>query len=252
MQYKLLILDVDGTLIPYVRDALPSQKVVDAIKKASEKLHVVIATGRPYFMLEDIFQTLNMTDYAIVNDGAQVIDIKTRNVLYHKAIDKLAVEEVIRILNKEKLDYFINDGGIDIPSSPDYVPEQPLNIFNYHTLTENELDRIITKLTHIPNIKVTKSHHGSDDKWGLIVSHAEATKLHGVFEVTKLLNVKHEETIGVGDSGNDFPLLMASGLKVAMGNALPGLKDIADYVAPSVDEDGVADVIDKFILSKQP
>ena len=45
-----------------------------------------------------------------------------------------------------------------------------------------------------------------------------------------------------------MPLLMACGLKVAMGNGVPELKEIADYVAPSVDEDGISDVIEKFVL----
>lgn len=252
MQYKLLILDVDGTILPYDRHALPSQKVVDAIKKASEKIHVVLATGRPYFMLEEIFEILNMSEYAVINDGAQVVDIKTKNVLYHKMIDDTDTQEVMRILNVENIEYFVNDGGVDVKiKSPDgYVPKKPLNIFSFHILTEKQIDKIIAKLTHIPGIKATKSHHGTEDNWGLIISHAEATKLHGIYEVAKLLGVKHEEIIGVGDSGNDFPLLMASGLKVAMGNAIPDLKDVADYIAPPVEKDGVAHVINKFILSK--
>ena len=52
----------------------------------------------------------------------------------------------------------------------------------------------------------------------------------------------------MGDGYNDFPLLMACGLKIAMGNAVPELKAIADFIAPSVEEDGVATVIEKFIL----
>ena len=52
----------------------------------------------------------------------------------------------------------------------------------------------------------------------------------------------------MGDGYNDFPLLMASGLKIAMGNAVPELKEIADFVAPTVEEDGVAVIIEKFIL----
>ena len=51
----------------------------------------------------------------------------------------------------------------------------------------------------------------------------------------------------VGDGYNDFPLLLAGGLKVAMGNAVSDLKKIADYIAPTVDEDGVATVIEKFL-----
>ncbi|HXS15232.1 MAG TPA: HAD hydrolase family protein, partial [Candidatus Saccharimonadales bacterium] len=62
-------------------------------------------------------------------------------------------------------------------------------------------------------------------------------------------DISTEEIIGIGDGHNDFPLLMACGLKVAMGNAVDDLKAIADYIAPSVDEDGVADVIEKFILN---
>jgi HAD superfamily hydrolase (TIGR01484 family) len=257
MKYKLLILDVDGTILPYKKyteSHLPSKRVIDAIEKASEKIQVVLATGRPFFMLEEIFKALNMTDYAIINDGAQVVDIKSRKVLYHKQIAIEDVHKIMNILSKENIEYFINDDGADYKIAEgqnDYKPRHPLNVFSFHTLSEKEIDEIIDKLTHIPTIRATKSHFGEGDKWGLIISHAEATKLHGIFEVAKLLGIKQEEIIGVGDSGNDFQLLMASGLKVAMGNALPAIKDIADYIAPSVYEDGVADVIDKFILHPQ-
>ena len=63
-----------------------------------------------------------------------------------------------------------------------------------------------------------------------------------------MLNIKTDEIIGIGDGYNDFPLLMACGLKVAMGNAVEELKAIADYIAPSVEEDGVVDVINKFVV----
>ncbi|KKS86821.1 MAG: hypothetical protein UV61_C0006G0022 [Candidatus Gottesmanbacteria bacterium GW2011_GWB1_43_11] len=77
-----------------------------------------------------------------------------------------------------------------------------------------------------------------------------ASKLHGIHRVSQLLPVEPHEIIGVGDGYNDFPLLMACGLKIAMGNAVPDLKAIADFVAPGVEEDGVAVVIEKFILEK--
>ena len=80
------------------------------------------------------------------------------------------------------------------------------------------------------------------------IQHVEATKQHAIFEVAKLLHIDTHEIIGVGDGYNDFPLLMACGLKVAMGNAVPELKAIADYIAPTIDEDGVSDIIEKFVL----
>ena len=81
------------------------------------------------------------------------------------------------------------------------------------------------------------------------VTGSEASKLHGIVEVARILNIKTEEIIGVGDGYNDFPLLLACGLKVAMGNAIPELKAIADFIAPTVEEDGVAVVLEKFVLT---
>jgi len=69
-----------------------------------------------------------------------------------------------------------------------------------------------------------------------------------IFKVAKILGIDTHEIIGIGDGYNDFPLLMACGLKVAMGNAVEDLKAIADYIAPTVSQDGVADVINKFVL----
>lgn len=82
----------------------------------------------------------------------------------------------------------------------------------------------------------------------LDITHEEVSKLHGIVDVAKLIGVETKDSIGVGDGHNDFPLLLACGLKIAMGNAVPELKAIADFVAPTVNEDGVAVVIEKFIL----
>ena len=88
------------------------------------------------------------------------------------------------------------------------------------------------------------------DFMAIEVSNADATKLHGIVEVAELFGIQTHEMIGVGNGYNDFPLLMACGLKIAMGNAVPELKAIADFIAPSVEDDGVATVIEKFILNK--
>jgi len=96
---------------------------------------------------------------------------------------------------------------------------------------------------------VLRSRHKDPNKYSFNITHIQATKLHGIEVIQKFMDLKRDEIIGCGDGYNDFPLLMASGLKVAMGNAIDELKEIADYVAPSVEEDGVADVIEKFILA---
>ncbi|MBI4080397.1 MAG: HAD family phosphatase [Candidatus Levybacteria bacterium] len=247
MLYKLLVLDVDGTIIPYGMSALPSFRVTEAIKKAGEKLTICLATGRPYFLLTKIFDHLNLSGFAIINDGAQLIDIQTRKLYYERVMDPEIVSHICRIIHRAGIPFYIHDNGKDLLYTPDYIPNRPYNILTLQEHEEEKIDKLVTLISYLPSIKINKTH-GAENH-GLLISHASATKLHGIYEVSRILRIKKEEIIGIGDSGNDFPLLMASGLKVAMGNAIEDLKEIADHVAPSVEEDGVAHVIEKFILN---
>lgn len=251
MKYKALFLDVDGTIVPYTHGATPSQKVIDAIKRASEHVAIVLATGRPYFMLEELIDILGMKDGLLVmNDGAQVMDIMPKKYIYKKAMISEDVKKVSKILEKNGVSFFLNDGIQDVTTEKIPTRRAILNIFTMQNMSEKDAQKTLDLITHIPTIKANMTHYGSGETYELLISHAQATKMHGIIEASKALGVKKEETIGVGDSGNDFPLLMASGLKVAMGNGMQGLKDVADYIAPSVEDDGVADVIEKFILPK--
>jgi len=254
MKYKALFLDIDGTTVWYKdpHTVLPSPRVTKAIIEASKHVHICLATGRPLFMLEHILENLKLTDgLAVINDGAQLIDIKTRKMLYKKALLDDDVKKVSAYLQEQGISFYLNDGLRDTRYEEIPMHREVFNIFTMHQMDIDDAEKHRVKLSKVPTIKVSMTHHGTTEKYELLVSHAEATKLHGIIEASRILKVKKEETIGIGDSGNDFPLLMASGLKVAMGNAIPDLKAVADYVAPSVEEDGVADVIEKFILPKK-
>lgn len=254
MKYKALFLDIDGTIVSYnkpMSENLPTEAVRSSIEKASEIVTVCLATGRPYFLLEHVLKFLNMKKgYIVINDGGQVIDIKTKEILYERVMEKADILAAIEVLRSLSIEFFLNDDEKEREYSADYEPVKPYNIYAPLRYPEEKIDMALDTLSRLSNIKANKTHGGRLGQFGMVISHAEATKMHGIFEVQKLLGVKRDETIGVGDSGNDFPLLMASGLKVAMGNAIPALKDVADYIAPSVEEDGVCDVIEKFILPK--
>lgn len=115
-------------------------------------------------------------------------------------------------------------------------------------LSEEQCNMIINECKDITSITYHKIASWKQGKMDIEFSHINASKLHGIRYVANLLGISTHEIIGVGDSYNDFPLLMACGLKIAMGNAVPELKAIADFIAPTVDEDGVATIIEKFIL----
>ena len=109
-------------------------------------------------------------------------------------------------------------------------------------------DKITEELKLIPDISYIFAISWIKGWTDIHVTHKKATKKNAVQELMKILNVKKEEIIVVGDSFNDLPLFESAGFKVAMGNAEESLKAKADFIAPTVYEDGLAEVIEKFIL----
>lgn len=251
-KYKALILDVDGTLIEG-HDGVPSKRVKSALRKARNKIHIGLATSRPLFFLSNLLKNIELSGPSIVSGGCQIVDFPTQRVVWEKPIffdDMRKVNKVVKKLKKVELLVLDADKDIgerDIPFSEKSPPKRPLHLW-IHEISTPLTDEIITKISHIPTIATYRIPSWDKINEDIIITHAEATKQHGILEVAKILGISTHEIIGVGDGYNDFPLLMACGLKVAMGNAVPDLKEIADYIAPTVDKDGVADVIERFVL----
>ena len=245
-KYKAIIFDVDGTLILNYRHAIPSQKVTKAIDKASKLIHIGVATGRPLFVASHILDHLKLSGLAIVNGGSQIISLSSNKILWEQTINMQDLETLLKIFKKLKISFIVNDDGKDIKFFEGYKPQKPLQIWVHGT---NNINKILEGISHISTITGHKIVSWNKGETGITITHAMATKQHAIFEMAKILNIKTHEIIGVGDGYNDFPLLMACGLKIAMGNAVPELKEIADYIAPPVENDGVVDIIEKFVLS---
>jgi HAD superfamily hydrolase (TIGR01484 family) len=81
------------------------------------------------------------------------------------------------------------------------------------------------------------------------ITHEAATKEHGIQQLIALHGLQPAEVIGVGDGANDIPIFKAVGHRVAMANGEASLKELADEIAPSVEEDGLAHIIEKYFLS---
>jgi HAD superfamily hydrolase (TIGR01484 family) len=246
-KYKAIILDVDGTTIPNSRDGMPSPRVENAINKASEIVHVGIATGRPYFGVKHILKHLKLSGPSILSGGSQIIDAPTGKILWEQPLNKDDVEKVGTILLPFKP--FFTDGKKDFTFGKENVPSKVLEMA-IQSVSPKDAEKVVKEVSQIPTVVIHTVKSWDKGKIDVLITHALATKQHGIFEVAKILGIDTYDIIGVGDGGNDLPLLMACGLKVAMGNARDELKEIADYIAPSVDKDGVADVIEKFILNK--
>lgn len=239
--------DMDGTLVPLDREGVPTTNVAKAVTKALEKVHVGIATGRPPHLVLPVAHSLGLSGPAVVQGGARVIDLTSGDVLYEQTMLPEDCEYILDVITDEKINLLIDDGEKEVPFTREALSLKALGLYSAGIL-EEEAQRLHDRLKGHPTITTHIVHSWTKGKFQILLSHTSATKQHGILKVSEILGIDPAEMIGVGDGNNDFPLLLACGLKVAMGNAPQALKDIADYVAPSVSDDGLAHVIEKFIL----
>ncbi len=248
-KYKALFLDVDGTTVIHGVDNLPSPGVTQAVKRAMQAgIMVSLATSRPPKSVIHIIEHLGLNGYCVLSSGAQIYDPKSKKNIIEKVFPKSAMRHIVAAAKRYKSALSIYDGEKEFIYDGTHLPKKILGMY-FPQVDPPVLQDITKKLTGVTGIALHRMEAWDPRYECLDVVNAEASKLHGIVEVSRLTGIKPHEIIGIGDGYNDFPLLLACGLKIAMGNAVQELKDIADFVAPSVSDDGVATVIEKFILS---
>lgn len=247
MKYKALFLDVDGTTVVHGVKNLPTSRVTDAIERARNKIHICLATSRPLYVSQSILSHLKLSGPCVMTGGTQIYDPVKKKMLMEFPLKKPQAQRIYAYFKNHNIQTHIFDGAVDKPFHGEQDEKKILS-FYVPKIDPNIIDETIKDLQKIPEINVYKIPSWTPGFMSIDIMASDASKLHGIVEVAKLLKIETHEMIGVGDGYNDFPLLMACGLKIAMGNAVPELKAIADFIAPSVEEDGVATVIEKFIL----
>lgn len=261
-KYKLIVSDFDGTLAG--ADHVVTPKIIQAVKRWMDSgKFFTIATGRSYQMLDDECKRLELVTPVVVRGGAEVVDPTNDKVLHSEYMPEEDVTTILQMMRKSKLfKYAIEDKDklyldFDLvgifpkikymkPSefifkSIPKIHVKPIN--NDIKPAEDFIKEMVFKL---PNVHAIATHNNKFGK-GWDITSVKATKLHGIVKVMEYLKVKRDEIVGVGDSYNDFPLLEAAKLKVAMGNAHDELKEIADVIVPSHEDDGVAFLIDRLL-----
>ncbi len=269
MKYKALILDVDGTLIG--NNGAISTAVKQAVAKVKDQIFVSLCSGRVYGSIKKYVEELNLTSFQICDGGGEIFDPLSQKPAYQKIIPSDIVWQIIADLKRNKIHYLASclskyhlDKAYIRPETLEkyqfFIPELPdlndvqnpqitkITVMGVNSKNSKKIENILRKYSgYIHYIISAYSLTQSTGLHALDITEKSATKLTALEAYVKLTNIDLKETIVVGDGYNDFPLLMAGGLKIAMGNAVEDLKKIADFVAPSVEEDGVAMVIEKFL-----
>ncbi len=261
--YKLIVSDFDWTLAG--ADMMSTPKVTKAVREWQEEGNMFsIATGRQFLMIKKECERLSVKNPVVVRGGAEIVDPITGSILLQHVIDKDVVSELLRELKNgtykiaiEKDDAIYTDFYFD-PRLKDIISYKELEEFVLQDVPkllvlmptlapETETHTMHEISVKFPQLHITQVKLRAGIGWD--ITPASATKHMGVLELIKILGLEKEQVVGVGDGYNDFPLLEACGLKVAMGNAVDELKEIADIVVPSFENDGIAFLIEK-LLSK--
>jgi len=271
---KLIALDIDGTL--YNKDGVITSYNKEMIRKAVENgITVIISTGRPYIGLPvDEMKELGI-QYAITANGSAVYRVPEKELLLDESMDTDLSVRLLRKLYTQSLhiDAFINGDGytqfstseltnlLDIPDSlKKYIQTTRKTITDLAAYIE-EHKLCVSKLTLNFAPDADGSYTTREKTKEILDTFPEVTYVSGGFhnlEVTRCgiakskglkflcdyLHISMEDTMAVGDSENDLDIVKAAGIGVAMGNAQQLLKDSADFISLSNEEDGVAYAIE--------
>ena len=264
---------MDGTLLTTEKKMTAYTKQI--LEKALEQgIEVVLSTGRSITGIPKELLEMPGMKYAVTINGARIIDLQINEVIYENTLSMETALKLLDIISeydaiqeafidsvcystKEKLahanDYFLH------PSIAEYVLKSrtPVDDVKATVLEKNKsVDKVngmfsttedkrssYELLSKVPGVVVVSS---LGNNWEI---NAEGTdKGNAMLRLGELLGIKREEIMACGDGMNDIAMLKAVGLGVAMENAEPEVKEAADYITASNDEDGVAKAIEKFAL----
>jgi Cof subfamily protein (haloacid dehalogenase superfamily) len=268
---KLIVLDLDGTLLNSQHQI--SDKTAAAIQKAqAQGIQIMLATGKTRYSGEDIIKRFNLTTHGIYLQGASV-HLHDGGV---HANTTLSPEVSRRIIT------FAEDRGFDVAAysgqrilarviSPaakelneQYHEPMPEAVGPLHNLLNGTpINKLLVIRPNDPrkiralrwqlsmqiNPKEARMTQALPDM--LEILPPNISKGGALKQLLKDLIIKPEEVMAIGDAENDLEMIQLVGIGVAVGNAVSKLKEAADYVVASNDEDGVAEAIERFALKKE-
>ena len=251
--YKALITDLDGTAVKISSDGSDVDGITSyAVKLAQQRgAKLACATGREWELAQPVIERFGFISPCIIEGGTRIVEPATGETLWEKYLAADIPMDILAIFQREA-----ESGTLMISADTTRQPLHAVDVvpdrlrFMYLLAVS---EQVATRICNVINVSGVAIAHmtPSWDGGGLVdihVTHVEATKEHAIQIWQEMERVSKEETIGLGDSGNDLPIFQSAGFKVAVENATPELKQLADYIAPSVDEDGLAHVIDRFLL----
>lgn len=246
---KAVILDLDGTFLR--SDRTVSEKTLSVLYECKKKgMVIVVATARFWFKAEP-FLNIIQPDYALLADGTMIfhngelvhgfpMDCNTSEGLINELINRKEGNDFV--VGADKV-LFCSAKGVDEPWRQSYdfsngfcKPAYKIaSVMNSYEEAKKMADHFFCRLY---------SYRGEDL---YAFTHKESGKYQAVCALGKLLNIDLDDMIAFGDDENDYEVLKYCGKGIAVSNAIAMIKDIADDITDSNDDDGVAKYLERYL-----
>lgn len=271
MKHKLLVLDVDGTLLNDTQEI--SKRTLAALLKIQQMgVRIVLASGRPTYGLMPLVKALELSNYGgfiIPYNGCQIIKAQNGEIMFERQINPEMLPYLEKKARKNGFAIFTYRGDTIITSSLDnkYIQHEAL-LNNLKILKEEEFS-IAIDFSPCKCMLVSEDEEaliGLEQHWKkrlngtldtfrsepyfLEVVPCGIDKANSLGVLLEQLGVAREEVIAIGDGVCDVTMLQLAGMGIAMGHSQDSVKACADYVTASNKEDGVALAVEKFILAE--
>lgn len=270
---KMIGLDLDGTVLTEKKEL--TERTKDAISKALVRgVVVLVATGRPWMGIPEELRKFPGMRYALTSNGARIIDTVEDRVIEEHLLSPQLAQKVLEICGKyDTLQevYFDGQGYAPAdqmafveryhrnPSMCEYMRKTRIPVEDIGALVKKEnrgLDKVQTlfadmderelawkELEAVGGLELVGSL-----RYNIEINAGGVNKGKGLVNLGRMLGISREEIMACGDGDNDIVMLREAGFGVAMANGEEKVKEAADYITLSNEEDGVADVIEKYVL----
>ena len=238
MKYKILTLDLDGTLTNSQKELTDKTKTA-LLEYQKNGGIVVLASGRPAYGIQPLAQILELQKYGgyiLAFNGGQIIDCKNQSVIWQKVIPLEMTRDLAELARKYHVAIMTYYGNQLITETPEH----------FYVKKEKEINHMEIK-------PVNSFAEYVDFPMAKCLLAEEEIMPEGIDKAKSLqwllaqLEIEKKHMVAFGDGFNDQTMIEFAGLGVAMGNAQDQVKKIADLIAPTNDENGVAWVLENVV-----
>lgn len=263
LKIKIVFFDIDGTLTN--SNKVMSENTINTLNKLIEKnIFIVLCSGRANSYIKQYLKLINKSKYSISNNGALIYDNNLNKIIISHTLYSKDLEYLWNYSNETKSSFIINT--VNNKYSNNFVKNKKDKIIvdKLSDVKEDKLQLVISnddinimkELEMYINIKtnlkvINKSfdylNEIKDGYYFFDIVNKNVSKGNAINDLLKVLNINKKNSLCFGDSINDIDMFKSVGISVAMANAIEDLKNIADYITDTNDEDGISNFFDKYL-----